>query len=422
MVYLLSLQVFKRIQMAEKICAPILDNLLNRAKGQPIVVNPHTKKVLMQIVEEMKVLEICGDDECRMLWFHVERGDIEAFGDYDELLEEGEISNRKEFEEWWLGEYPEPVSWYRLTVRHYDNNYYFYINQDLLFHIPDKSSKNYEADHSQLLEWLIDEINKCIEWLRKDEAGYNDFLSKNLSYSKRIGRIKREDYWKIFPEDKEWMLKELTEDDINILCKVVDLSEADNKPAYQTMPSGMFFECCKMGYNANSYCKDNETLSAIEMYKKFADGRHDGLLDLDHNSTEAFEKWLRKGSRGGHPWEVCRGGNSTHISLFVYHTDNGWRLDLAGSSAGRVAETVRFAIALYKNNIHFDLRQAQEILLMVTGKDYIGIVPQGIFPRYCHSLFPKEDKIIDFMNLGYEYKDEIIMASYWYPLNPIKLY
>jgi hypothetical protein len=24
------------------------------------------------------------------------------------------------------------------------------------------------------------------------------------------------------------------------------------------------------------------------------------------------------------------------------------------------------------------------------------------YPRYCHSLFPKEDRIIDFMNLGYD--------------------
>lgn len=37
---------------------------------------------------------------------------------------------------------------------------------------------------------------------------------------------------------------------------------------------------------------------------------------------------------------------------------------------------------------------------MLTGKDYIGIVPEGIIPCYCSSMFPGE-KIIDFMNLPY---------------------
>ena len=56
-----------------------------------------------------------------------------------------------------------------------------------------------------------------------------------------------------------------------------------------------------------------------------------------------------------------------------------------------------------------------------TGNHYIGIVPDYIIPRYCHSFFPEEDRIIDFMDLGYE-QDEIIIASaYWYPLEKIEI-
>jgi hypothetical protein len=58
---------------------------------------------------------------------------------------------------------------------------------------------------------------------------------------------------------------------------------------------------------------------------------------------------------------------------------------------------------------------------MVTGSDYIGIVPDNVFPRYCHSLFPKEDKIIDFMNLKFydELIPKIIKKTFWYPLEEI---
>ena len=37
----------------------------------------------------------------------------------------------------------------------------------------------------------------------------------------------------------------------------------------------------------------------------------------------------------------------------------------------------------------------------VNGEDVIGIVPEGVFPRYCEGWFPGE-KVIGFMNLGWE--------------------
>jgi len=57
----------------------------------------------------------------------------------------------------------------------------------------------------------------------------------------------------------------------------------------------------------------------------------------------------------------------------------------------------------------------------LSGNDYIGIVPDTVFPRYCHSLFPGEEKIFDFMNLGYESENELITKANWYPLEAISL-
>ncbi len=52
------------------------------------------------------------------------------------------------------------------------------------------------------------------------------------------------------------------------------------------------------------------------------------------------------------------------------------------------------------------------------------IVPDNIVRRYCHNLFPKEDRINDFMNLNFdiEVESKIIKKSYWYPLDKIELY
>jgi hypothetical protein len=81
------------------------------------------------------------------------------------------------------------------------------------------------------------------------------------------------------------------------------------------------------------------------------------------------------------------------------------------------------AVALSDNKIHFEMRDANEIVKMVTGIDFIGIVPDKFLPRYCHSLFPKEDEIIDFMNLDYDeaISLKIIEKAFWYPLDEIIL-
>jgi hypothetical protein len=124
---------------------------------------------------------------------------------------------------------------------------------------------------------------------------------------------------------------------------------------------------------------------------------------------------------GGHPWEICRGGNSTHISLYLCQIENGWMVRLAGSSNARVVETVKMAIAFYLNNIPFVLEEAEGIFRMITGVDYIGILPETIIPAYCHGFFPAKDRIIDFMNLSFEKVDKIVENSYWYPVKEVWL-
>ena len=51
---------------------------------------------------------------------------------------------------------------------------------------------------------------------------------------------------------------------------------------------------------------------------------------------------------------------------------------------------------------------------MVSGMDYIGIVPEGIMAAYCYSCFSKEDCVGDFMNLPLENQKRIIEAADWH--------
>ena len=73
-------------------------------------------------------------------------------------------------------------------------------------------------------------------------------------------------------------------------------------------------------------------------------------------------------------------------------------------------------VAPPKNRMH-----GREIATMLTEQDWIGIVPEGVFPRYCDSYFPDEGKMLQFMNLPEEEADAVIDAAIWYPLDEVRL-
>lgn len=86
----------------------------------------------------------------------------------------------------------------------------------------------------------------------------------------------------------------------------------------------------KLGYEAKHYEMVNE-LTVKELYYKYAEGRDEGLSKMDVDSPEAFTLCFNERHRcGGHLWEVCRGGNSTHMALYVAHNDEGYYIYLTG--------------------------------------------------------------------------------------------
>lgn len=408
--------------------APYIDQLVKYAQADPIVKDKKSADKLLDLIRDICLLEIQGDDERRSIWIEAERGKIGDFGSYEEYLEEEVVRDYKEFVELWEYYYPDEKKWYNFTYLTYSNEYYLFLDSELTFHIPDMEGlENTDPPNieliEELIEWLSEKVKDTISRIKKDMPGFNKYISKNLSYQRKYGRIPRNEYWKIFPEEGQILKEAFTDESIAILEKIAEQS-AEDKTVLGTrkVSAGDFFRFCEICYDANEYFKGKEKQTPREKYIAMADGRDCGLTKLDVESESAFAKWYKNDSNcGGHPWEICRGGNSTHISLYLYQVENYWKLRLAGCSQGRAIETVKMALALYKNNIPFDLEKAEEILKMIKGIDFIGIVPEKIIPVYCHGSFPDEDKINYFMNLGFERIGEIIKKSYWYPIEQVRL-
>ncbi|TNF40214.1 MAG: hypothetical protein EP310_09300 [Bacteroidetes bacterium] len=416
--------------MGTKLFAPEIDRFTDNLSMEGIPATPEMRGNLKKLYQVFSVVKPGESDDFRSIWFEVERGPISAFGSYGDLKECGEVESFEEFDQLWKSYYPDENKWYNFATAKYRSEMFFYINSKLLCRIDEDEipkgniHQGYRI-YNKLIKWLLMRISSEMKNLKKDTNAWNNYISRNLSYHKRIGRIKRREFWEIVDEDTWRLDVNLGTENIEKLKLILKQISDDNQPGLDEMTAGRFYAMCEIAYDANNYFK-NETgqLTPKEKYLKMADGRDAGLRDIDEDSPQAFKDWYHSGkTMGAHPWEICRGGNSTHISLFVSDYSGKWKVRLAGSSVVRVEETVRMALALNKNNTPFQLSEAREIYNMVTGNDYIGIVPDYVIPRYCHSFFPPGDNIIDFMNLGFdrEIAKKIIGKSFWYPIEPVVL-
>lgn len=146
---------------------------------------------------------------------------------------------------------------------------------------------------------------------------------------------------------------------------------------------------------------------------------------------------------GGHPWEIIRGGNSTHLDLMVCNDKKELeyefrlgeiseeeykeRLEKAGyyftlRGKYRQLEAVTFYTTLSAAGLPVILEDAEEILARFEGNDYVGIVPHSCATRYCESMFPSEyGKVIDFIHVFDEDMEQFGKDITWLPEDAAKL-
>ena len=87
----------------------------------------------------------------------------------------------------------------------------------------------------------------------------------------------------------------------------------------------------------------------------------------------------------------------------------------AGLAETLTSDAGRFFLALYRAGGPVCILNAEELKARLTGAESIGMVPEGVFPAYCHDRFPGES-IVDFMNLPRERQDELAKYCRWQPI------
>lgn len=392
--------------------APQIDNLISSPNSwEPDVTLPFNDAAT-QLFSTLDNIKPTGADEFRLLWIPAERGPISAFGDYEELHEEGEYQTRQEFEQSWLDWYPNETVWYKITCTKYENSRYLFINNRFCIHFTnDNYTNNYEW-YTSLMNWLNCGAQYCITLCESNS--YNDVIQDNLPYDMRIGTITRNDIWDIFPDSKKQFLGSIDIEDIQRFITLFSTLEEGTvlNSKLPKMTSGEYFRACMLGYKASGYTMPKNDASPLDWCIAYADFRHHGLRDLNQNSSKDFETWMNRKQYEGHTWEVRPGHGYSWMHLFPLKDKDGWSFNVSGANYWSCIQAIHFALALYDNDLPVSVYHARQIAKMATGKDLIGIVPHYRLPVYCSDLFQDED-IIDYIHLPYEHRDEIIRKANW---------
>ncbi len=335
--------------------------------------------------------------------------------------------------------------WSHLHINKYQKVYFISHVNDIEHHFPVlevephkgvKSQKNFnsispwnvEGDNFLVKKWepLISTAIKWLKIVKQDWVRANKKVQIEYPIKFRFGVVPHGMVMHSLP-DIYRLDQELGKRKSRQLIGLVEsgfFMRNENTQAV-TMTAADYFKYCKIAYMAGQRKGDkvDESLSGRQMYELYADGRHEGLLDINETSEQEFAQWIDgqhpKRQTGGHPWEIKRGGNTTHINLSVrrpsYLKNDAFSVELHGPSISRMAETIKMLLAIQRAGLPISIADAEGVRKRLLGQDNIGIIPCYAFYHRANQHFRNEENVYDVMHyneLG-RYKRRITPFIKW---------
>ena len=291
---------FENDEYEYKLLAPDVDRLLrffDRGHMNPTAssfVLLSAFKKLSDILTPLAPLK--DNDEVKSLWIRIPRGEIEDYGDYEEMKEYGEVETYEEYEKYWEEEYPDEYIWYRLVLVQSFNKESvldFYAvgldNKTIISASTDDRMRDFAGGYSEeaaakLCDLIIPAIMESMELLKAGK--YNALVEENLPYKFRTGVIRRSDLWEANPEYKKFDYDNLPEHKVQRFKDMIasGINDAAKIGRIREFTANDFFNACKIGYE--SIGKECDGYSLCELYMHYADGRDEGLTGKGHGLNE----------------------------------------------------------------------------------------------------------------------------------------
>ncbi len=216
----------------------------------------------------------------------------------------------------------------------------------------------------------------------------NEILKKTIPYDLRTGKIKGKYLMKKLMPKKE---KE----------KILVCYEEYLKKQIKACPISLdeYLEVAALCYQA-AYRKKTKNLSPLKMYKRWADGRHAGMLDIKNKgSKEEFTHWQKHHLPIGHPFEIVFSGHSHGIHLYPPYEENAY-FSLRVTNYAYARDFIRMVKALIKNKIPFQARALKEVIEYLSGETYFNV--NDYDEHFFHYIPSKEYKDLYFRYIEWD--------------------
>ena len=217
----------------------------------------------------------------------------------------------------------------------------------------------------ELWERVLEQVAHRLRAALSNPEAYNRRVARLLPLHSRTGRIRRR---LTRPRHARPPI------DRSALEQLASaLEQGENVRSWPRLSVRRYLETAAIAYDA-AY-RELRGLQPRTKYKRKADTRHGGLLELAPGDARAFERWYKSREwLGAHPWEIVF-AHPHGILLSPYHEGGRWRFHLSVDTLGLYVDAARMATALGERGVPFELFRADEMIAALRDEDWVEVGP-----------------------------------------------
>lgn len=246
------------------------------------------------------------------------------------------------------------------------NDEFFIIVQSIGGFSIKKGNIETEIETERFYSNIISETLRFSSIVKKDES----ILQKLVPYDIRTGKIRGCYILErlLSPQEKKDIYEKYENYRISIKNDLTDQIEISLND---------YMNVTSICYKA-AYPEETKNLSNIDMYKKWGDGRHGGMLAIkDFDNKKEFSEWYNSGEHiGSHPFEIVFSWHRHGIHL--YPPNNSRRYySLIVTNYAYAWDFIEMVNALIKMQIPFEASELETVLNYLAGDTYFTVNSAG---------------------------------------------
>ena len=356
---------------------------LGESRQWEIVVGGDMLERLVEIQHRFERLAVMGDDEYRGFYIEVPRPVPEEWGDAEELIASEECDSREAFLADWLAFNPMETRWFHVASSRYGDSRSIRVTdrKHTRFIITNRPKcTDAEPDDTwcrENLTRLFDYLERMIDVIVANPDWFNNYVTHNLPYQQRIGRIAQKEFNRIVPN-----FKIEVEDQKTAVKALEDSVHGYSAPLLETMTIRKYYTYFrianevyeayhrKRGFRGRIHTDPQDVpkeLRDVVYYKrkKFVDVAE--MYDID--SPEDFMRFATD-----HYGEL---GLSRLNSFASHDRQQGWKIVVSNSYSANAGLAIEVATALYKAGAPLLIYDAEKLLRILIEEDYVRLVPDS---------------------------------------------